>query len=844
MKHIFISIALLMLNFAAFADSFDYRFLNTPLPKALAKINHDHPDLDISFVHNELDHYFTSAAIHTDDPQTALRLAVGKNPVKVIKQKNRFILKPLPQRVYTGSVSGSDSIPLPYATVSLLSPDSTVVIATQANGDGYFRIASRMPCRWLCVSYMSYSPKVVRLSGSEVGEVILNPAPKELKQVFVESSPSIINSNSETFFPTSKEKKSAMGAVDLLKRMAIPQIIFNKSGGISTVSGEDVCIFINYMESSDGELEGMRTTDVRKIEFYHTTDDPRFLGKRNVVNFIVREYEYGGYTKLYASERFLTGLSNKESVYSKFSYRRMTYDVYASVYNNDNRHDGGYTRKETFNLAPDAGGSMIREQATERTRYTANSVPVTFRASYQNDKFNTYHLAGFVFENNPKIEESGNLSYVPSGASEYKYSNKDSYVQRHFNYNGALNFFFPRGFSLNLRPSTTYFTTDSRHYYASTALTDGIVTDASQTDFTAGIMAYLNKNFGRNSLSLSLAYNYWHAKVEYTGSVPDRDKFTQRNTFSHLSYQYRGDSFNFYLDGGINTQDVSIDGISTTKVIPQATISAGWSINQKNSLNFNFIMGNRPMNNSHKSPNIFRENELMYYQGNPLLKDATALQGIVSYSWRPSYSFSVSPYVNTFIIRKHEVPVYNLNDNGNAVVRSYWNSGNFFHVFVGSSFTARLLSRDLQLTCRPYFGRMQSTGFYHISRHDFGVEASAYYYLGDFNFSISYLTGSKSLSENSGEVYTFPSNLTVSAGWSNGNWNVNATVYNPFRRNWSISRGELSSPYYSFAIDYSGVNYHAMIGLNASYTFGYGKKMDRGSNEVGEQWTGSSAILK
>ena len=139
---------------------------------------------------------------------------------------------------------------------------------------------------------------------------------------------------------------------------------------------------------------------------------------------------------------------------------------------------------------------------------------------------------------------------------------------------------------------------------------------------------------------------------------------------------------------------------------------------------------------------------------------------------------------------------------------------------------------------------MQSTGFYHISRHDFGVEASAYYYLGDFNFSISYLTGSKSLSENSGEVYTFPSNLTVSAGWSNGNWNVNATVYNPFRRNWSISRGELSSPYYSFAIDYSGVNYHAMIGLNASYTFGYGKKMDRGSNEVGEQWTGSSAILK
>lgn len=178
--------------------------------------------------------------------------------------------------------------------MSLLSPDSTVVISTQTNGEGKFRIASRMPCRWLCAYYMSYSPKVVRIAGNDIGDIILTPAPKELKQVLVESSPSIINSNSETFFPTSKEKKSATGAFDLLKRLAIPQILFSKSGKITTVSGEEVSIFINHMEASEGELEGMRTTDVRKIEFFHTSDDPRFLGKRNIVNFIIQEYAYGG----------------------------------------------------------------------------------------------------------------------------------------------------------------------------------------------------------------------------------------------------------------------------------------------------------------------------------------------------------------------------------------------------------------------------------------------------------------------------------------------------------------------------------------------------------------------
>ena len=844
MKLLFITISLLMLNPTAFADTFSYQFHNTPLPKALITINHDHPELDLSFVHDELDHYFTNATIHTDNPLTALRLAVGNNPVKVIKHRSRFILKPLPQRVYTGSVNGSDSLPLPYAIVSLLSPDSTVVISTQTNGEGKFRIASRMPCRWLSAYYMSYSPKVVRLAGNDIGDIILTPAPKELKQVLVESSASIINSNSETFFPTSKEKKSATGAFDLLKRLAIPQILFSKSGKITTVSGEEVSIFINHMEASEGELEGMRTTDVRKIEFFHTSDDPRFLGKRNVVNFIIQEYAYGGYTKLSANDNFLTGLSNKESAYSKFAYRRMTYDLFASVYNNDNRHDGGFYRKEIFNLAPEAGGTVTSEQATEKTRKITNSVPVTFRASYQSDKFNMNHLVGFVFENNPKINESGKISFTPVNSSQYKYSNKDSYVQRNFNYRGALNFFFPRGFSLNLRPVATYFTTDSHHSYMSTVLTDAIVTDASQTDYTACIMAYINKSFTRNSLSLSLSYDYWHAKVDYSGSVPDVDRFTQKNMFSHLSYQYRGNSFNLYLDGGINIQDVTIDGISTSKVIPQATVSTGWSINQKNSLNFNFIMGNRPMDNSHKSPNTFRENELMYYQGNPLLKDATALQGIASYSWRPSNLFSISSYVNTFLIHKREVPVYHLHDDGRAVIRTYWNSGNYFHVFVGSTFTARLLSRDLQLSCRPFFGRMQSTGFYHLTRHNFGVEASAYYYIGDFNFSVNYQTGDKTLSSNSGEFYTYPSNLILSAGWSNGTWNISGSIFNPFRWNWHLASGGMQSPYYSFTGDYSHTNYHAQFGLRVSYTFGYGKKVERGENEIGEQQPGSSAILK
>ena len=40
-----------------------------------------------------------------------------------------------------------------------------------------------------------------------------------------------------------------------------------------------------------------------------------------------------------------------------------------------------------------------------------------------------------------------------------------------------------------------------------------------------------------------------------------------------------------------------------------------------------------------------------------------------------------------------------------------------------------------------------------------------------------------------------------------------------------------------------GTNSHARLNLSVTYTFGYGKKVQRG-NEVGEQSGASSAILK
>ena len=66
-----------------------------------------------------------------------------------------------------------------------------------------------------------------------------------------------------------------------------------------------------------------------KVEYLEHPTDSRFMGAESVINFVMKKYEFGGYTKLSAGEYLLIGYQGDESLYSKFSYKRMTYDLYA-----------------------------------------------------------------------------------------------------------------------------------------------------------------------------------------------------------------------------------------------------------------------------------------------------------------------------------------------------------------------------------------------------------------------------------------------------------------------------------------------------------------------------------
>ena len=159
------------------------------------------------------------------------------------------------------------------------------------------------------------------------------------------------------------------------------------------------------------------------------------------------------------------------------------------------------------------------------------------------------------------------------------------------------------------------------------------------------------------------------------------------------------------------------------------------------------------------------------------------------------------------------------------------------------SFNYKLLNGNLQFAVSPSISFYRMTGLFDIERNPFSCNVSATYYLGNFYFQTSYQTGSLTVQGNHGVIYKDRDFYQIIAGWSRANWNIRVSAMNLFRNDWLCATNTLSTPLYSETRFANGNNFHRRLNLSIIYTFGYGKKVQRG-NEVGVQSGASSAIMK
>ncbi|MDE6085894.1 MAG: hypothetical protein K2G40_05785, partial [Muribaculaceae bacterium] len=198
----------------------------------------------------------------------------------------------------------------------------------------------------------------------------------------------------------------------------------------------------------------------------------------------------------------------------------------------------------------------------------------------------------------------------------------------------------------------------------------------------------------------------------------------------------------------------------------------------------------------------------------------------------------------TWLVGNRAAFVYKATPDG--IVRTIQQPiGTFRHYYYGVNASTNLLNRNLYLSGQLAQLYVQNGKPYSIEHSWISYYIQALYYLGNFNFAISYQSANATDNYDSmSGLWTLQKDvLVVQAGWSNGRWNIIMTAQNLQRWNWRASHDTMSSTNYSVSRWTSNESRHAFVQLSATYTFGFGKKINH-TNDISKQSGASSGILK
>lgn len=522
----------------------------------------------------------------------------------------------------------------------------------------------------------------------------------------------------------------------------------------------------------------------------------------------------------------------------------MTYDLYAGASNHDIKHTGASIIGDYILENTDGEPYHItRNEIFNNSHYKYNQYPVTFRAIYDSDNVQIANTVGFNFDQSPAAETSGCLSYKPAKTEEYSYNRCEPYTSRYLVWSGNYYFILPRNFHLSVSPGINYGHTNNTYLYQ-TSGTDVIVNESKENVWQFRGSATLYKKFtDRQNGFFRAWYGSISNDVSYFGSSPYDNDFLDTYAGAALGYNISNNKWNISTDVALQWEKNKINDQSVSEIYPLLNVSAGFSPSQKHSLRAYFHFGANYPGASEKTPNTLQQNELMYYTGNPELGLSRQVTFNLSYNWMPSNKFSVLAFAQYFGEYNLYVPVYKPYNNGMALLRKFETDGDYNRTQIGMSFNYKLLNGNLQFAASPSISFYRMTGLFDIERNPFSCNVSATYYLGNFYFQTSYQTGSLTVQGNHGVIYKDRDFYQIIAGWSRANWNIRVSAMNLFRNDWLCATNTLSTPLYSETRFANGNNFHRRLNLSIIYTFGYGKKVQRG-NEVGVQSGASSAIMK
>ena len=389
-----------------------------------------------------------------------------------------------------------------------------------------------------------------------------------------------------------------------------------QSGSVTTNSNNSVAIYINSSEATEQDLEALNPDEVKTVEYLAHPMDARFHHKPYVINITLRKVEYGGYAKFRGVGNLIAGSANGLA-YTKFNYKRMTYDL--SLYDNClDSHHGGSEGVQTYTLAD--GQQVTRETKLTNFHAQSNRFSTALRAKYEDPHKSISNRVTLSYSNQPHSDSDGELSFLPATVGSRSYSSTLNRTTIYPTWYGEYYFDFGNNLSLSVNPNFHYYHVNSDSRYSSPETE--INTIARENVWEGAVEAQVNKQFdNRHGLNFSMTYIQNHDRVEYSGSAPSVQKFNDLCAMGLLTYNYNSSKLyaQFTLGGAYEWNH--IDGQTTKDLLPGGYLSLQYAIDGYKSLEFEANYATNTTDISSKGGNIVQSNEFLYIRGNGCFKN-------------------------------------------------------------------------------------------------------------------------------------------------------------------------------------------------------------------------------
>lgn len=617
-------------------------------------------------------------------------------------------------------------------------------------------------------------------------------------------------------YPNSQQRKHAVNGFGVLENLNIPGLIIDAKSNQVDVMGLQATLYLNGQECDIREIQMLRPRDIEKIE-YHDAPSGKYAKDKLVVNFITKQYRYGGYVQ--ADGLQTIGYDHGDyNVATNYVKGNNSYTVFAGA--NYSHVDGTETWNNENYLFPQ---SLFDRESYSKNSYQNHQEYMQFR--YQNQKGKKYWVGKFTLLNlsTPRNASSG---FARESTETDIFSNirkKSLSPKIDLNANLPLS----KNQTLTLGVHGKYSANSYHRLYQEQPFE--AMTDEDENALSFQLSAIYNYFSQKHSLSVELFHYHDVWNADYSGNCELWQHLWKGESLAFFSYNFQASRrLSLKTRIGLDWLQYHLHGDNSfSQLSPRINTNVQYQLNKGMLLwSFNFMNSNHGMDVINRA--MIQVNSHMMEKGMPELKKSHDINTYLYYMGRFN-RLSVSA-IGQFRYNHHPVTDdYYLDEANRKIVKTYSNGGNAQYYSAILALQYKLCKfANLSGDIRYNHAEVKTTWSKHNNNLTGNLGLNMF--MGDFALKPYLHFGKKSLDEAALVISKTPVDYGMSCSYSRGNLYVELQAASPFKK--QEKQYWLDLPIYSYSKSIKDQTASQYASIKVAYSFDFGRKTQKVKKDV------------